>query len=126
MSSPKATTCFELIPSSDGAIPGSQRLGFDQVNHKLSVPLNAMMLSMVVQLALGLLWLGSSAAFNAFNGAGVIFLTLSYVIPIAVSFSQGRKALVGAKYNLGALGMFCNVVSIGTCSYPSKFVRANA
>jgi hypothetical protein len=77
------------------------------------MPLNAMLLSMVVQIVLGLIYLGSSAAFNAFNGSGVIFLTLSYVIPVAVCFFSGRKALVGARYNLGVFGAFCNIVSIG-------------
>nr|POE92424.1 choline transport protein [Quercus suber] len=99
----------------DGAIPGSQRLGFDRVNEQLCVPLNAMMLNMVIQLVLGLIYLGSSAAFNAFNGAGVIFLTLSYVIPIAVSFCTGRKKLVGGKFHLGWFGAICNIVSIGWC-----------
>lgn len=98
----------------DGAIPGSNRLGFNKVNDKLGMPLNAMMLSMVIQILLGLIYLGSAAAFNAFNGAGVIFLTLSYVIPVAISLFTGRsKTLAGAKYNLGAFGAVCNVVSIG-------------
>ena len=73
----------------DGAIPGSHL--WKTVNKKLDVPLNAMMLSMSVQLILGLVYFGSYAAFNAFNGAGVIFLTLSYVMPIATSFFRGRK-----------------------------------
>ncbi|EGP82673.1 unnamed protein product [Zymoseptoria tritici ST99CH_3D1] len=102
----------------DGAIPGSKRLGFERVNDKLGMPLNAMMLSMIIQIALALIYLGSTAAFNAFNGAGVIFLTLSYVIPVAISFFRGRsKTLVGAKYNLGIFGAFCNVVSIAWCAF---------
>ena len=72
-----------------------------------------MMLSMAIQLILGLVYFGSYAAFNAFNGSGVIFLTLSYVMPVATSFFRGRKAIYAGSFNLGSLGWFCNVVSIG-------------
>lgn len=75
-----------------------------------------MMLSMAVQLILGLVYFGSYAAFNAFNGSGVIFLTLSYVMPVATSFFRGRKAIYAGSFNLGILGSFCNVVSIGQSS----------
>ena len=49
--------------SRDGAIPGSK--WWSTVNHKLDVPFNAMMLSMVVQILLGFIYFGSSAAFSA-------------------------------------------------------------
>ncbi|KAI5361669.1 Putative amino acid/polyamine transporter I, amino acid permease [Septoria linicola] len=101
----------------DGAIPGSRKLKFDTVNRKLDIPLNAMLLVVVVQLVLGVIYLGSTSAFNAFNGSGVIFLTLSYVIPVAVSFCSGRKKLVGARYNFGAFGAFCNVVAMAWCAF---------
>ncbi|GAB1730424.1 hypothetical protein NU195Hw_g1633t1 [Hortaea werneckii] len=101
----------------DGAIPGSRRLKFDSVNHKFGLPLNAMMLCWTVQVLLGLIYLGSSAAFNAFNGSGVIFLTLSYVVPIAISFFSGRKALTNAKFNLGKFGWFANFASIAWCAF---------
>ena len=62
----RATWAF----SRDGAIPGYKL--WRTVNTKLDVPLNAMMLSMVVQIALGLIYFGAAAAFNAFSGVGVI------------------------------------------------------
>jgi len=73
------TACARCIWSfaRDEAIPGYQ--WWSKVNRALDVPLNAMMLSMVVQILLGLIYFGSSAAFNAFSGVGVISLTLSYV-----------------------------------------------
>lgn len=95
----------------DGAIPGSR--WWKEINHKLDVPLNAMMLSMAVQIILGVIYFGSSAAFNAFSGVGVICLTASYACPIAISLFTGRKALEGASFNLGAFGTFANVVSLG-------------
>lgn len=95
----------------DGAIPGSKL--WMQVNKSLDVPLNAMMLSMAIQLLLGLIYFGSSAAFNAFSGVGVICLTASYATPIAISLFTGRKQVRTGRFYLGPLGIFCNVVAIG-------------
>lgn len=102
----------------DGAIPGSKL--WMRVNKKLDVPLNAMMLSMVVQLLLGLLYFGSYAAFNAFSGVGVICLTASYATPIAINLFTGRRQVKGARFHLGKMGPFCNVVAIGK---PPSFSR---
>ncbi|KAI1442993.1 amino acid transporter [Annulohypoxylon stygium] len=96
----------------DGAIPGSK--WWKVIDHKLDdVPLNAMMLSMVVQILLGVIYFGSSAAFNAFSGVGVIALTASYAMPIVVSMLNGRQTVSTAHFNLGKFGWFCNIVSVG-------------
>ncbi|KAI2629303.1 amino acid transporter [Hypomontagnella submonticulosa] len=96
----------------DGAIPGSK--WWRQIDHRLDdVPLNAMMLSMAVQIVLGVIYFGSSAAFNAFSGVGVIALTASYATPIVVSMLSGRETVRTASFNLGTLGWFCNIVA--TC-----------
>lgn len=52
--------------SRDGGIPGS---GFwKKVNKRFGLPVNALILSTIVDALLGLIYLGSSAAFNAFTG----------------------------------------------------------
>jgi amino acid transporter len=95
----------------DGAIPGSKL--WRSVNTKLDVPFNAMMLSMAVQLVLGLIYFGAPVAFNAFSGVGVICLTLSYAVPILISLMRGRSHVKEGPFYLGALGTFCNVVALG-------------
>ncbi|KAI1391704.1 amino acid transporter [Hypoxylon trugodes] len=95
----------------DGAIPGSK--WWKTINHKLDdVPLNAMMLSMVVQIVLGVIYFGSSAAFNAFSGVGVIALTAAYAAPIVVSMLSGRETVRTANFSLGHFGWFCNIVAV--------------
>ncbi|KAL3457565.1 amino acid/polyamine transporter I [Aspergillus heterothallicus] len=95
----------------DGAIPGSQ--WWRTVNKKLDVPLNAMMLGMVVELLFGLIYFGSTAAYNAFSGVGVILLTLSYACPIAVSLIlRGREDIRHGSFDLGMLGTFCNFIAL--------------
>lgn len=96
----------------DGGIPGYKM--WRVVNTKFDVPVNAMMMSMIVQLVLGLIYFGAAAAFNAFSGVGVICLTLSYAAPILCSLLGGRKQVVEGQFYLGKLGLFCNVVALGT------------
>lgn len=95
----------------DGAIPGSG--WWKKVDERLGIPLNAMILGMVIEILLGLIYFGSSAAFNAFSGVGVIFLTLSYACPVSVSLLlRQRRDIKHGSFNLGSLGIFCNVVCI--------------
>ncbi|KAJ6079703.1 hypothetical protein N7467_009456 [Penicillium canescens] len=93
----------------DGGIPGSK--WWKQVN-KDGVPFNAMMLGTVVQILLGFIYFGSTAAFNAFSGVGVITLTVSYACPIAVSLAGGRKHIKNGQFDLGTLGLVCNIVAL--------------
>lgn len=52
--------------SRDGGIPGSGM--WKKVNKRFGLPVNALILSTIVDALLGLIYLGSSAAFNAFTG----------------------------------------------------------
>ncbi|KAK4130804.1 amino acid transporter [Trichocladium antarcticum] len=94
----------------DGAIPGSK--WWKQVHPTLDLPFNAMMLSMAIQIVLGVIYFGSTTAFNAFSGVGVISLTVSYAAPIAVSMYEGRTRVKDAKFSLGKLGWVCNSIAI--------------
>ncbi|KAM3469949.1 hypothetical protein MY8738_009935 [Beauveria namnaoensis] len=94
----------------DGAIPGSK--WWIQVNKKLDVPLNAMMLSMIVQIVLGVINFGSAVAFNAFSGVGVICLTASYATPIAINMLTRRTKVADAPFRLGKFGYVANFVAV--------------
>lgn len=105
--------------SRDGAIPASKL--WAKVHPKLDVPLNAMMLSMVIEVILGAIYFGSTAAFNAFSGVGVICLTTAYTTPIVISMLERRKTVQTASFNMGnALGYFANTVAVGKLSYPQR------
>lgn len=86
-----------------------------RIDQKLGVPLNAMMFCMVIEILWGLLYFGSSAAYNAFSGVGVISLNTAYVAPVAMSLFTGRKRIKTGRFYLGHLGTFCNVAAIGNC-----------
>jgi len=86
---------------------------FARVNHRLGgVPVNAHLLSTTIQLSLGLIFLGSSVAFDAFTGVTVITLQVSYTMPVAISLATGRKYIADAPFNLGRWGILLNVIAV--------------
>ncbi|KAF7540460.1 hypothetical protein G7054_g1360 [Neopestalotiopsis clavispora] len=97
--------------SRDGAMPGSQY--WRQLNRKLRVPLNAMLLGMVIEIAFGALYFGSTAAYNAFSGVGVICLNAAYAMPIIVSMMQLRRTVKMAPFPLHRAGYLCNLIAHG-------------
>ncbi|UPK99994.1 hypothetical protein LCI18_010929 [Fusarium solani-melongenae] len=94
----------------DGAMPGSQ--WWVRINKRLSIPLNAMMLSMAIQILLGLIYFGSSAAFNAFANVGVLTLNASYATPVVISLLTKRKQVKLAKFSAGKFGYVANIVAV--------------
>lgn len=94
----------------DGAIPG-YRL-WRKVNKRLDVPIWAIILSAVVDCLLGLIYFGSTAAFNSFTGVATICLSTSYGLPILISVIRRRQAVKNSTFSLGRFGYAINIVTI--------------
>lgn len=94
----------------DKAIPGHRY--WKKVDDRFEIPLLALILTVIVISLLGLIYLGSSAAFNAFTGATAICLSAAFVSPVVISVIQGRKDLKGSPYSLGRFGWTINIVSV--------------
>jgi len=95
----------------DKAIPCYQI--FSRLNHGLNeAPVNAHLLATVIQLLVGLIYLGSSAAFNAFVGVAVMCLQASFTMPVAISLATGRKHVVDAPFSLGRWGYVANLIAL--------------
>ncbi|KAJ7108061.1 amino acid transporter [Mycena crocata] len=96
----------------DAAIPFHST--FARVNKRLSggIPLNAILLSTTIQLLLGLIYLGSSAAFNAFVGVAVMCLGSSYAMPVAISLANARKDMADSPFHLGRFGTTLNASAV--------------
>ncbi|KAJ5778816.1 Amino acid/polyamine transporter I [Penicillium paradoxum] len=95
----------------DGGLPASRF--FAKVHPTLKLPLNALMLSVVVVIAFGCIFLGSSSAFNAIISASVVALDLSYGIPIAVNCLQGRRSLPERKWKLPrTVGWIVDIIAL--------------
>lgn len=104
-----ASRCLYAF-SRDGAVPGSHM--WSKVNHKFDIPLNALLFSTFVQGILGLIYLGSAAAFNAFTGVATICLSASYAMPVFCLVVRGRHLVDGAPFHLGKLGMVVNIITL--------------
>lgn len=94
----------------DGAIPGFKL--WRKVNTKLDVPVWAIILSATVDCLLGLIYFGSTAAFNSFTGVATICLSTSYGLPILISLVRGRKDVRDSSFSLGKFGYIINVITI--------------
>lgn len=94
----------------DGAIPGSVLWG--KIDKRFDIPLWGLVLSTTVDCLLGLIYFGSSAAFNSFTGVATICLSTSYGLPILVNVMRGRKAVQHASFSLGKFGFAINITTI--------------
>ncbi|KAK5092989.1 hypothetical protein LTR70_000544 [Exophiala xenobiotica] len=94
----------------DGAIPGSRL--WSKIDKRYDVPLWGLILSTAVDCLLGLIYFGSSAAFNSFTGVATICLSTSYGLPILVSVLRGRQNLKHASFSLGKFGFAINITTL--------------
>lgn len=94
----------------DGAIPGYKL--WAKVSKRLDVPLWGIILSTTVDCLLGLIYFGSTAAFNSFTGVATICLSTSYGLPILISVIRGRKAVKDSTFSLGRFGFYINIATI--------------
>ncbi|CAF3121790.1 unnamed protein product [Rotaria sp. Silwood2] len=104
-----ASRCLYAF-SRDGAVPGSSI--WSKINKRYDVPLHALLLSTLIQGLLGLIYLGSSAAFNAFTGVATICLSASYALPIFILLLRGRHLVDSAPFHLGKFGYIINIITI--------------
>jgi len=104
-----ASRCLYAF-SRDGAVPGSNI--WAQINKQYDVPLYALFLSTIIQGLLGLIYLGSSAAFNAFTGVATICLSTSYGLPVLILLFRGRYLVTNAPFHLGKFGYAINIITI--------------
>lgn len=96
--------------SRDGAIPGSAL--WSKIDKRFDIPLWGLVLSAIVDCLLGLIYFGSTAAFNSFTGVATICLSTSYGLPILVSVLRGRKHVQHASFSLGKFGYAINITTL--------------
>lgn len=95
----------------DGGLPFSKF--FAKVAPGLDTPVNSLLLTTVLVIIFGCIFLGSTSAFNAIVSASVVALGISYAIPPAINICRGRRMLPADRaFKLPEwLGWTCNIVS---------------
>ncbi|KAF5549070.1 amino acid polyamine transporter I [Fusarium mexicanum] len=97
----------------DNALLGSRSLG--QVHPRLQVPVWALCANSAVIFIIGCIYLGSSSAFNAFIGSGLLLQQCSFAMPAALLLWHGRSDTVLPKsraFKLGPLGWVANLITL--------------
>lgn len=98
-----------LTQCRDGGLPFSKF--FSRVHPKLELPLNALLLTLALDVIFGCIFLGSSSAFNAILSASVVALGVSYAIPVLINCIRGRRMLGERPFVLpGPIGWIANLV----------------
>ncbi|KAH6693559.1 choline transport protein [Plectosphaerella plurivora] len=89
---------------------------FSFVNKQHHIPIRAVVLVTVLQMLLGLIYIGNTTAFNAILSMAIIGMYLSYALPIGYMLFRGRRVLSAGdygKFKLGkVVGPVMNVVSL--------------
>lgn len=75
----------------DRAIIGSQWLS--EMHPKLEVPVWSLLLNFLIMFIIGCIYLGSSSAFNAFIGTGLVLQHISYAFPAVLLMYRKRSKL---------------------------------
>ncbi|KAF8250557.1 amino acid transporter [Wilcoxina mikolae CBS 423.85] len=102
----QARLCWSF--ARDRGLPGSSY--WSKVHPKMGIPFNAHTMSCIVVGILGLLYIGSTTAFNSMVTACIVLLYISYAIPIVLLLMRGRDNIPHGPFWLGRFGHFCNYV----------------
>ncbi|KAK5057849.1 hypothetical protein LTR84_011850 [Exophiala bonariae] len=96
----------------DNGLPYSKI--FAETHPNLQVPANATYATLVFCILYGLIYIGSTTAFNSFISLSILGLNVTYAIPQAVVLLRGRdKCLPNRQFDLGPIfGPFCNAFSV--------------
>lgn len=95
----------------DNGLPGSRY--WSKVNAKTGVPVNAHLMSCVWCGIIGCIYMGSTTAYNAMVIGCIVFLMLSYFVPVLFLLIKGRDNIPHGPFWLGKIGLFSNYVVLG-------------
>lgn len=104
----QARLCWSF--ARDNGLPGLRY--WSQVNKRTGVPVNAHLMSCAWCAVIGCIYMGSTTAYNAMVIACIIFLLLSYSIPVLFLLFRGRDSIRHGPFWLGKWGLVANVVLV--------------
>jgi amino acid transporter len=96
--------------SRDNAVSGSKI--WSKINKHFKIPLYALLLSTLIASFLGLIYLGSLAAFNTFTGVATLCLCASYALPVFILLFRRRHMVNDAPFHLGKFGYIINIITV--------------
>ena len=108
--------------SRDNGLPFSKQLS--RVDKRRAVPINAVAVTTVILLLLGLINIGSTTAFYAIVGLATVALYFTYLMPVALLLIRRLKGdeIVFGPWKLGKLGLPINLFSVVYTIFTSLFM----
>jgi choline transport protein len=96
----------------DNGVPGSAFLSY--VRPGWDIPVNSVLISFTISIALSMINIGSPVAFNSIASLAVSSLLSSYIISIGCIFLKRwrREPLLPSQFNLGKAGLWINGLAI--------------
>jgi choline transport protein len=96
----------------DHGVPGGAFLS--HVRPGWDIPLNSVLVSFSVSIALSMINIGSTVAFNSIASLGTCALLSSYIISISCMFLKRwrKETLLPSKFSLGKAGIWINGISV--------------
>ena len=104
----QARLCWSF--ARDNGLPGSRY--WSKVSPRTGVPINAHLMSCAWCAVIGCIYMGSTTAYNAMVIGCIIFLLLSYSIPVTFLLLKGRDTIKHGPFWLGKVGFVGNVVLV--------------
>jgi choline transport protein len=96
------------------------------VNTRTQLPQRSILITSVILVLLGLINIGSTAAFNAILSLSVLGIQISYAVPVALMLwrrlSSGKVILPYGPWKLGCYGVAINAISMVYLIYTSIFM----
>lgn len=106
----------------DNGLPFSKQLS--HINHRRAIPVNAIAVTTIILLLLGLINIGSTAAFYAIVGLATVALYFTYMMPVIILLLKrlrGETVQFGP-WRLGRFGLPINLFSVVYSSFISLFL----
>ena len=86
---------------------------FAQIHPRWNVPVNALVLTFILELCLGVVYIGNTRAYFGIASSTVALQTLSYGVPIVLQlFRRWRSTAEFGPWTLGRFGVFANAYSV--------------
>lgn len=105
------------------AFPSASLLS--KVDNKRQIPTNAILVTTTFLALLGLINIGSTAAFNAIVSLAVLGLELSYLVPICFLLYyrlMSPGSIIYGPWCMGRIGVFVNTLSIAFLIFTCVFL----
>lgn len=104
----QARLCWSF--SRDRGLPGSRY--WTRINPRTGAPVNAHIMSCAWCAVIGCIYMGSTTAYNSLVIGCILFLLLSYLVPVVFLLIKGRDNIPHGPFWMGKIGYACNLVLI--------------